>query len=264
MKVPNGLLLPNLEEAKGSIAQFINSYTRKAGVDGVVLGLSGGIDSALAAALACEALGSDSVQTIMMPVDAERDRKNIQDARSIADTIGITPRLIEIGPAVEFYKSKMSLNRLSKANLTARLRMVGLYAQANQHNLLVLGTGNKSEIMAGYFTKYGDGAADILPIGDLYKTNVFNLTEFMELPDFLLRKPPSAGLWPGQTDEDELGVTFDVLDTALFMLYEQNAEEKEILQYGVSEEDLNRVKELVRQSEHKRAKIPFKNIKRSK
>ncbi|MFO7836754.1 MAG: NAD+ synthase [Candidatus Thorarchaeota archaeon] len=264
MKVPNGLFLPDLDDAKKDICNFISQYLQEAGLEGVVLGLSGGIDSALTAALACEALGSESVKTFMMPVSAEKDQRNINDAKSVAENIGITTQLFEIGPAVDFYKSKMSLDRLSEANLTARLRMVVLYAEANQNDLLVLGTGNKSEIMAGYFTKYGDGAADILPIGDLYKTNIFNLTEFMRLPKFLLTKAPSAGLWPGQTDEGELGVTFDVLDTVLFMLYEQNAEEKEILEYGVSEQDLNRVKQLVRQSEHKRARVPLKNIKRSK
>jgi NAD+ synthase len=264
MKVPRGLLLSDFARAKNEITQFISEYIKDAGLDGVVLGLSGGIDSALTAALACEALGPASVHAIMMPVDTEKDQTNINDAKSIASTIGLKPRLFEIGPAVEFYKSKMSLDRLARANLTARLRMVTLYAEANQKNLLVIGTGNKSEIMAGYFTKYGDGGADILPIGDLYKTNVFNLTEFMDLPEFLLTKPPSAGLWPGQTDEDELGVTFDVLDTVLYILYEQSKDEQEIVSYGVSEEDLNRVKQLVRQSEHKRTSIPVKSIKRGK
>jgi NAD+ synthase len=264
MKVPEGLLIPDLAKAQKEITQFIREYIKQASLDGAVLGLSGGIDSALTAALACKAIGPTLVQAIMMPVDAEKDQENMDDAKAVASNIGLKPRLFEIGPAVEFFKSKMSLDRLARANLTARLRMVALYAEANQKNLLVLGTGNKSEIMAGYFTKYGDGGADILPIGDLYKTNVFNLTEFIDLPSFLLTKPPSAGLWPGQTDEDELGVTFDVLDTVLFMLYEQKKDEQEILSYGVSEEDLNRVKQLVRQSEHKRASIPVKNIKRGK
>ena len=260
MELPEGLRLDDYEKPRRVIVNFIRDYVSRAGFDGAVLGLSGGIDSSLVAALACEAIGSEKVVGIMMPVDAEKDATNVNDAKDLAESLGMKHELFELKQAVAAYDS-LSLDRVALGNLTARLRMVTWYARANQENRIVLGTGNKSELMVGYFTKYGDGGSDMLPIGELYKSNIWDLSNHIGLPEKLVYKAPSAGLWPGQTDEGELGVTYRELDSILFLHIEKGLNEKDIIGWGIEEEKVEKVMRLMRQSEHKRKLLPRPTIR---
>jgi NAD+ synthase len=191
----------------------------------------------------------------MLPVHAKEDSGNVQDAITLADSLGIEHELYEIVPALNTFRS-FKLDKISIGNLTARLRMVALYAKANNMNGIVLGTGNKSEILTGYFTKYGDAGVDILPIGELYKVNVWGLAEHVGVPRKLIDKVPSAGLWAGQTDEGEMGVTYKELDSILYLRFDKELESEEIVQRGHSRESVDHVLRLVRKTQHKRDPIP--------
>lgn len=255
MDLPKGLVFEDYESVKELLIDFIKDYVKKAGVRGVVLGLSGGVDSSLVATLACEALGPKKVLGIMLPVDAEKDDKNVEDATLLAEKLGIQHEIFELKQAVAAYKS-LNLDKVALGNLTARLRMVTWYARANQQNRLVLGTGNKTELMIGYFTKYGDGGTDILPIGNLYKTNVWDLSKHLGLPEKIIEKAPSAGLWQGQTDEGEIGITYPELDSILFLTLEKRLTEKEIVEWGISKEKVEKVLTMMKNSSHKRDPLP--------
>ncbi len=260
MHLPKGLKIDDLETPRKYITKFIRDYVTKAGVNGVVLGLSGGIDSSLVATLACEAIGSDRVHGIMLPVDAKKDAENIGDAQKLAESLEMKHEIFELKKAVAVYDS-LSLDRVALGNLTARLRMVTWYAKANQENLLVMGTGNKSELMVGYFTKYGDGGIDILPIGDLYKENVWSLARHVGVPEKIITKVPSAGLWKGQTDEGEIGVTYAELDSILYLKLEKRMSEEEIVEYGIDKSKVQKVFKMMKNSEHKRNTPPIAKVR---
>lgn len=260
MDLPEGLKLDDYEKPRKIIVDFIKDYVSRVGVKGVVLGISGGIDSSLVAVLACEAIGPEKVLGIMLPVDAEKDKQNVTDAQELAESLGMKHELFELKEAVSAYDS-LSLEKVAQGNLTARLRMVTWYARANQENRLVLGTGNKTELMIGYFTKYGDGGIDILPIGDLYKANVWDMSTHIGIPEAIVKKAPSAGLWPGQTDEGEIGVTYRELDSILFLHLEKGMKEKEIISWGIEERKVSKVLKMMRQSEHKRKPLPRPNVR---
>ncbi len=260
MQLPEGLKFDDLERPRKYIIKFIRDYVAKARVNGVVLGLSGGIDSSLVATLACEAIGSDRVLGIMLPIDAKKDAKNIGDAKQLASALGMKHELFELKKAMEAYDA-LSLDRVAFGNLSARLRMVTWYAKANQENLLVLGTGNKSELTIGYFTKYGDGGTDILPIGDLYKENVWSLARHVGVPEKIIAKVPSAGLWKGQTDEGEIGVTYAELDSILYLKLEKGMSEEEIVEYGIEKSKVQKVLKMMKNSEHKRNPPPVARVR---
>jgi len=255
MELPEGLRLEDYEKPRQLIVKFIKDYVNRVGFDGAVLGLSGGVDSSLVAALACEAIGPEKVLGIMMPVDAEKDSTNITDATDLAENLGMKHELFELKHAIAAYDS-LSLDRVALGNLTARLRMVTWYARANQENRIVIGTGNKSELMVGYFTKYGDGGSDMLPIGELYKANVWDLSSHIGLPEAIVKKAPSAGLWQGQTDEGELGVTYQELDSILYLNLEKGLNKADIIGWGIDKEKVEKVLRLMKQSEHKRKPLP--------
>ena len=260
MELPEGLRLDDYEKPRKIIVEFIREYVERTRVEGVVIGLSGGIDSSLVASLACEAINPERVLGIMLPVDAEKDKQNVSDARNLVESLGMKHDLFELKDAVSAYSS-LSLDKVALGNLTARLRMVTWYARANQENRLVLGTSNKSELMVGYFTKYGDGGTDMLPIGELYKANVWDLSTHIGLPETLVKKAPSAGLWPGQTDEDEMGVTYQELDSILFLHIERGFGVQEIIDWGIDKKRVQRVMNMMHQSEHKRKLLPRPNIR---
>ncbi|MFX1265884.1 MAG: NAD+ synthase [Promethearchaeota archaeon] len=255
MDLPKGLLIENYEMVRQKIVGFVSNYMDSAGIDSAVLGLSGGVDSSLVATLACEAIGADRVYGLMLPVDAKEDSENVKDAVSLADSLDIEHELFEIGPVLNTFES-LELDKISQGNLIARLRMATWYAKANKIRGIILGTGNKSEILTGYFTKYGDGGVDILPIGELYKVNVWGLAEHVGVPKKLIDKVPSAGLWAGQTDEGEMGITYRELDSILFLAFDQGLESEEIVRRGYSRKSVDRVLQLVKKTEHKREPIP--------
>ncbi len=208
---PGQLLLDSAPDAS-QIADFIKSKSKKG-----VIGLSGGVDSSLVAALAVKALGKENVLGIAMP--AGNQPIDLEYAEKIAGKLGINALLVDIRSVADACNSNYPKNifgdKLGFGNLKARLRMAHLYEFARQFKGDVLGTGNKSELMVGYFTKYGDGGVDILPLGQLYKTQVWKMAADAGVPEEIIKRPPTAGLWPSQTDEGELGITYANLDKIL-------------------------------------------------
>lgn len=225
--------------------------------DGIVIGLSGGIDSTLAAYLACEAIGKDKVFGITMPSSTTPTEDNVHGIE-IAERLGIEYTQVAIDGILNEFLSMTQLeeNNLAIGNLKARIRMSIIYYHANAKNYLVCGTGNRSEILIGYFTKHGDGACDMEPIGDLYKTDVYRLSEYLNIPHEILDKPPRAGLWTNQTDEDEIGMSYDLLDRILYLYSERNLKNEEIAQeLEIPIEDVDMIITKVIRSEHK-SKVP--------
>ena len=193
------------------IVGWMKDAMRESGASGFVVGMSGGLDSSVVAVLAARAAGS-SVMGVIMPCHSVRG--DMEDAAAVAKKYGIRTETVDMTPVFETLKSALGGNSdgVSGGNLKARLRMTVLYYFANTRNYLVAGTGNKSELYMGYFTKYGDGGADILPLADLLKTEVRELAGLLGVPEGIIKKPPSAGLWEGQTDEEEMGITYTELD----------------------------------------------------
>ncbi len=202
------------------LVQFLRTYAEGAHADGYVIGVSGGIDSSVVAALACEAVGPERVLGLLMPHKTSNPQ-DAADGERLAKHLGLPNEQIDITPLVEAAQSACATHAptgMGAANLRPRARMMLLYAHAASTNRLVLGTGNKSELLVGYFTKWGDGAADVYPLGDLYKTQVWALARELGIPEDLVSKAPTAGLFAGQTDEDELGITYAALDRVLAAL----------------------------------------------
>ena len=218
--------------------------------------MSGGIDSTLVAYLSCEALGKENVFGIVMP-SATTPTEDSVHGIEIAQKLGIDYAKIPIDSILNEFLSVSQLedNDLAIGNLKARIRMSIIYYYANQKNYLVTGTGNKSEILIGYFTKHGDGACDFEPIGDLYKTEVFELSRLLDVPTEIIDKPPRAGLWDNQTDEAEIGMSYDLLDQILY-LYCEDVKNTEIAEkLDISVDDVDMIIAKIIRSEHK-FKVP--------
>lgn len=247
----------DLEKTKSDIVEFIKSKVSEANSDGIAIGLSGGIDSTLVAYLACEAVGPDRVFGIVMPSSTTPTEDKIHGIQ-IAQYLGIDYKEIAIDSILNEFLSVTQLDNdnLAIGNLKARIRMSTLYYYANFKNYLVIGTGNKSEILIGYFTKHGDGACDMEPIGDLYKSEVFKLSESLNISEEILNKPPRAGLWENQTDEDEIGMSYALLDEILYLYTEKDMKNTEIAQkLDISIDDVDMIITKVIRSEHK-SKVP--------
>ena len=252
---PSALEL-NLLDVETRIKRFIRTYVENSGAKGIVLGMSGGIDSNTIAALSALAIGGDKVLGLMLPEKETYNPKDIEDAQAVADKFGVQTQLCEITPALEgFYKSIPVFDpadRLCKGNIKARTRMVYIYYHANKLNKIVCGSSDKSETMMGYFTKWGDVAADIAPIMDLYKTQVRKLAEHIGIPTDLATKPSTPALWPNQSAEGELGIKYEVLDLILFGL-ERFMSIKEIAeQLNIEEAEVEKIKARWLSVEHKR------------
>ncbi len=218
-------------EIKNKIAAFISSKVAESGASGAVIGLSGGIDSSLTAYLAVEALGKDNVLGILLPEKGITSEEDIDDAQEVTRILGIEHKLIEISPVLRSFSKVMDSDRMNivaNGNLKARTRMCILYYHANLSRRMVVGTGNKTELLLGYFTKYGDGGVDIEPIGCLYKTQVRGLARYLGIPAKIIDKIPTAGLWKGQTDEGELGVSYETADKVLTMLVDEKKDVSEV------------------------------------
>jgi NAD+ synthase len=231
------------------IADWIAAQVRAAGLAGAVVGLSGGIDSAVVSGLCVRALGAEHVLGVIMPCHS--GPRDAEDAALAARAWGMEPELYDLSAIHDAYRQLLPPGSdLANANLKPRLRMITLYHRANTLGRLVVGTGNKSELLVGYYTKYGDGGVDLLPIAGLYKHQVRDLARELGVPDELIQKPPSAGLWEGQTDEAELGMSYAQLDAALDAI-ERGATE------GIEPGVLERVQAMMRGSEHKRHLAPI-------
>jgi NAD+ synthase len=233
-----------IEQVKQQIIAFLK---QSVGPKPAILGLSGGIDSALVAYLAEEALGADKVHTLILP-SSTNSKDDLDYANVIVKNLNIKSSVLNLEPILKAYQQttdKLFISTKSLGNLKARIRMSLLYGKANELDGMVLGTGNKTELSVGYFTKYGDGGVDILPIGDLYKTEVCELAKYMGVPQQIIDRPPTAGLWEGQTDEDELGITYEKLDKILRAIYEN----KSLDQFD--KDDVRQVKQRTKNAEHK-------------
>jgi NAD+ synthase len=243
----------NLAVARKKIVAFIKTKVEHAGVDGCVLGLSGGIDSAVTAYLTVEALGSRRVTALIMPDHRVTPRTDVADAKSVADELCIKTKVIDIAPIHRAFVKGLERNRLAEGNLRARIRMSLLYYHANLTNSVVVGTGDRSESLLGYFTKYGDGGVDLLPIGDLYKMEVRKMGEVLGIERKIISKRSSPRLWSGQTAEGELGLDYDLIDSILRMHVDQKMGPEEIsAKLRIMKEDIERVTSRYESSAHKR------------
>ncbi|HIH72853.1 MAG TPA: NAD+ synthase, partial [Thermococcaceae archaeon] len=211
-----------------------------------------GVDSATVAYLATKALGKERVLGLILPYYINQD---VDDALLVCKELGIEHKLINIKEIVDQFEKSIGfeLDRVSKGNLMSRTRMVILYAYANSKNYLVLGTSNKSEFLTGYFTKWGDAASDYAPLINLYKTEVWEIAKRIGVPERIITKKPSAGLWEGQSDEDDLGISYKLLDEILYRLVDLKMEKNKIAEeLNVPMEKVEYVEYLIKKSEHKR------------
>ncbi len=198
------------------ITSNLSAYFKKNNITKAVIGLSGGVDSALTAKLAVVVLGKENVTALVLPNNGVNKPKNVRDAQDWASELGIKQHTIAINPFIDGYdKLPWESSSLASMNIQARVRMTLLYHYANTNNAIVLGTGNKTELMLGYFTKYGDGACDVLPIGNLNKTEVWEMSEYLGLPEVIVHKTASAELMRDQTDEEEIGMEYAEIDLIL-------------------------------------------------
>lgn len=242
----------SLEEVAERISQWIADQVRNAGAQGGVLGVSGGVDSALVAALTARALPGRCLG-VLMPCHSQPEDEEL--GRLVIRTFGLEPLRVDLSAAYDaMLESLPPGDQLARANLKPRLRMATLYYLANVRNYLVVGSGNKSELMVGYFTKYGDGGVDILPIAGLYKHQVRALARAVGVPQAIVERPPTAGLWPGQTDEGEMGITYDELDAILAALEAGNADRFDA-------KKVKQVRRMHARSEHKRYMPPICPVK---
>ncbi len=240
------------EKSSEVIVNFIREYAEKCGRKKVVIGLSGGIDSALVAKLATMALGEENVHAIFMP-DISTPLEDLEDSRLMAKNLGIGYTTIDLSPMIHSVTNVCGeMNEVVLGNIKARLRMIFLYQRANSENALVCGTSNKTEILLGYYTKYGDGGSDFMPIGDLYKTQVYILARYLEIPEKIIEKTPTAGLWKGQTDEKEIGLSYEKIDVILYGI-ERKMDIPSIAKMAdVEEKEVERIYSMVEKNEHKR------------
>ncbi len=248
------MILPKLKENTEQVVEkFLAEKLRKSGAKGFVLGVSGGIDSAVVMRLAARAVGPEKVLAVLMP-EEESSPDDVEDAKMLCALDKVRSKIIDITGPVAAYKKALGgkVDRKALANIKARSRMVVLYHHAGTGGLLVLGTGNKTELLVGYFTKYGDGGADLEPIGDLYKTEVRELARRMGIPERICAKAPSAGLWKGQTDEGEMGITYDRLDCILSGMEMGLGEEAVAKRAETTAAEVERVAKMVRLTSHKR------------
>jgi NAD+ synthase len=262
--------------------QFVRSVVEDAGAEGVVVAMSGGVDSTTAATLAVEALGPERVYGLVLPADATGEA-NRRDAQDTAERLCIDFRTVDVQPVVDVFEHALTREQwlrgnpavahqqaegethdgdpdgLTEAlgNLAARVRMAAAYFEANTTDRLVLGTSNRTELLLGYFTKHGDGGSDLLPLGDLYKTEVRALATALGVPDSIVRKPATADLWRDQTDVDDLGAPYGTLDGVLWELVEEGRDvEAAARRLGVDRALVERVAAMKEASAHKRTLPP--------
>jgi len=223
----------DLEKTTKKLVDCIRRIVADAGANGVVIGLSGGVDSSTIAALSVRALGVDRVKVLLMP-DKESSRKGLEDAERVISILELKDVVkVDITPIVEAVlklggDDYETAPRIPKANVKARARMILLYYYANKENRLVVGSGDRSEWLLGYFTKWGDAAADFYPLLGLYKTQVRMLAEYLGIPEDIAWKPSSPDLWPGQKAMDELGAEYDILDPILYYMFDVGLRDEEI------------------------------------
>jgi NAD+ synthase len=234
------------------LVDFVAREVTKVGATKVVVGLSGGVDSAVSTMLAARALGPDNVRAVLMPY-ASSSRDSVRDAQTVAKACGIRTQKIEITAQIDAYFEKYpDASPLRRGNKMARERMSVLYDQSAIDSALVLGTSNKTELLLGYGTLYGDMASAVNPLGDLYKTQVWGLATHLGLPEKVVQKAPTADLWEGQTDEGELGFGYHEVDALLYRMVDERCREPELIAMGFDPEFIQRVRSMIQRSQYKR------------
>lgn len=246
----------DLEEVHNELVNFLKENFQKSGFKKAVLGLSGGIDSALVAYLLRDALGKENVYAIMMPYKTS-NKNSLLHAELVVKDLGINSKVVEITDMIDaYFKNEENPSSLRKGNKMARERMLILFDNSSKENALVVGTSNKTEIFLGYSTQFGDSACALNPIGDLYKTNIWDLARYLKVPQEIIDKKPSADLWEGQTDEEEMGITYLEADKILFRLIEENKTAEEIISEGFDKRLIENITRRISRSEYKR-KMPL-------
>ena len=252
----------NLKEVHNELVEFLRENFKKVGFSKAVLGLSGGIDSALVAYLLRDALGKENVLAIMMPYKSSNP-DSLNHAKLVIEDLKINSKTIEITDMIDaYFKNEKEATSLRMGNKMARERMSILFDYSSKENALVVGTSNKTEIYLGYSTQFGDAACALNPIGDLYKTNIWDLSRYLKIPNELIEKKPSADLWEGQTDEQEMGLTYKEADQVLYRMLEENKTVKEILAEGFSKDLVDNILKRMNRSEYKRRMPLIAKIKR--
>jgi NAD+ synthase len=250
----------NTDVARQILTGFIHSEVTRVGYSRAVVGLSGGIDSALSCALAVEALGKENVLAVRMPYKLSNP-ESLAHAELLIEQLEIPSKTIEITDMVEpLFAADPNITKLRKGNIMARERMIVLYDQSEVFKGLVIGTSNKTEILLGYSTQWGDSASAINPIGDLYKAQIRQLSRALNIPAPIIDKAPSADLWEGQTDESELGFTYDQADQLLYLLIDQRYSPQECIEAGFDEKFVDLVIKRVRRNQFKRMLPPIAKL----
>jgi NAD+ synthase len=256
------LLISNPDEVIASILDFIRSYLKESGCKQAIVGLSGGVDSSLTALLLTRALGAERIIGLLLP--ESKEDPDVKDALKLANKLGIEHLLIPIGGVIKAFEELFSEKvpyyrnqRKALGNVKARTRMIVDYLLANLTEGLVVGSSNRTELLLGYYTKYGDGGADVLPLGDLFKTQVWQLAKHLGLPKEIIEKTPAAGLWEGQTDEEELGECYELIDQILYHLINKCMTPEQVShELGVKKTLVQRFAAMIESSKHKRIQPP--------
>ena len=250
----------NTSLVRNILVRFIHSEITRAGYSRAVVNLSGGLDSAVSFTLAVEALGAENVLALRLPYKTSSP-DSLEHAQLLIDRLGAQSVTIPITEMVEpLIAREPEMSQVRRGNLMARARMIVAYDQYEAFKGLVVGTGNKTEILLGYTTLYGDSACALNPIGDLYKTQVRQLTRALNIPEDIIAKPPSADLWQGQTDEGELGFTYEEVDKLLYLLVDQRYSPEECVEAGFAEKFVRSVVERIRRNQFKRVPPPVAKI----
>lgn len=249
-------MLPQLELDTSAVAElltgFVRDEIRRTGLSRAVIGLSGGVDSAVSAFLTAAALGPDNLLCVMMPYRTSSD-DSLAHARLVVEQLGIHAETVEITSMVDpLVATDPGMSNVRRGNIMARARMIVLYDRSSREGGLVVGTGNKTEMLLGYSTLFGDSACAINPLGDLYKTQVWALARHLGVPDAIIEKAPSADLWTGQTDEEELGFSYHAADEILYFMIDERMDDAQLQKQGFDPALVTSVRRMVQRNQFKR------------
>lgn len=255
----------NTEMVRELLVRFVKDETLNAGFQKAVIGISGGVDSSVAAFVAVAALGKKNVVGVILPYKSS-SKESVADAGDVARLLGIRTETIDISAMVDAYAVQHRINdKVRLGNVMARMRMIVLYDISAREKALVVGTSNKTELLIGYGTQHGDMACAINPLGDLYKTQIWQLAALLGVPKKIIDKKPTADLWPGQTDENEIGLTYAELDSLLYRMIDERASSDDLAREGFKSETIEKIATLVRKNQFKRrppliAKVSYRTI----
>ncbi len=264
-KDAKGGLELNADLVRDLLVRFVRDETQSAGFQNGVIGVSGGVDSAVSTYLAAEALGRENTIAVILPYKTSSPQ-GVSDARVVAEKLGVRSEVVDISPMVDAYCDQWSVTeRVRRGNVMARMRMIVLYDISARERALVIGTSNKTELLVGYGTLYGDTASAINPLGDLYKTQVWQLARKLGVPPSIIEKTPTADLWEGQSDEEEMGFTYARVDSLLYHLVDERRTDQELHELGFEKEFIQKIKSLVEKNQFKRrlpliAKVSYRTI----